>query len=150
MTLAYDGVSVRAEDTNNDPACNVGYAVDFVHAHEADAAIVAKELGVSTQDILGLSASESTFGSGKFVRDEGNNYFSLQGNENSPFANGNQFSGGGTELSTFPSYLASARSFAAQYGSLVRGRVDPAQFARALVPRFNSGRLPYGDARMFH
>jgi hypothetical protein len=53
---------------------------------------------------------------------------------------------GGVSMSAFPSYLASAQSFAAQYGSFVTGVVDPTKFAQALVSAgFNPGKLPLGN-----
>jgi hypothetical protein len=48
-------------------------------------------------------------------------------------------------MSIFPSYLASAQSFASQFGSLVQGKSDPTAFVKALVPRFNPGKAPLGN-----
>jgi RHS repeat-associated protein len=134
-----------------DAACNVGYAVVFVKAHAGDAAEVAARLRVPTQNVLGLSAAESRWGldwNATRTADNGQparNFFSLQGNAKSPFANGSVLSGKGTRLSAFPSYKAAAQSFEAQYGGLVTGKVTPLDFATALVPRFNSGKAPLGN-----
>ena len=134
-----------------DAACNAAYAVDFVKAHIGDAAEVAARLRVPTQNVLGLSAAESRYGldwNATKVADNGQpamNFFSLQGNAKSPFANGSVLSGGKTRLSAFPSYKAAAQSFEAQYGGLVTGKVTPVAFATALVPRFNSGKAPLGN-----
>src|SRR5206468_4775551 len=64
-----------------DPACNAVGAVSFVRAHQADATIVAQDLEVPTENILGLSGIESTWGTNRFAR-EGNNFFSLHGGAN--------------------------------------------------------------------
>jgi hypothetical protein len=49
-------------------------------------------------------------------------------------------------MSVFPSYLASGRSFAAQYGSYVTGVTNPTAFAQALVKAgFNTGTAPFGN-----
>ncbi len=137
----------------SDAACNVAYAVDFVKAHVADAAEVAARLRVPTQNVLGLSAAESGWGRDWNVTrtaDNGQpamNFFSLQGNAKSPFANGSVLSGKGTRLSAFPSYKAATQSFEAQFGGLVTGKVAPIDFAKALVSRFNSGKAPLGNPR---
>jgi flagellum-specific peptidoglycan hydrolase FlgJ len=130
--------------------CNVTYAVDFVKTNLSDAATVAQQLQVSTEFILGLSAAESGWGrdwnATKVVNGQpARNFFSLQGDASSPFANGSMKSGGGTSLSTFASYLDSAKSFAAQYGTLVKGKATAKEFATALVPRFNPGKAPLGN-----
>src|ERR1051325_4286631 len=113
--------------------CNVTYAVDFVKTNLSDAATVAQQLQVSTEFILGLSAAESGWGrdwnATKVVNGQpARNFFSLQGDASSPFANGSMKSGGGTSLSTFASYLDSAKSFAAQYGTLVKGKATAKEF----------------------
>jgi hypothetical protein len=133
--------------------CNDQNAVQFVNLHVRDAAEVAKPLDVSPTYILALSAAESGYGrdwnasnvvehrlpNGNKVKGPANNFFSLQGGASAPFADGIVVSGGGTVLSAFPSYKASAQSFAKQFGALVMGKADPSAFARGLVPRFNSG-----------
>jgi RHS repeat-associated protein len=130
-----------------DPACNNAQAVTFVHAHQSDAAIVAQGLAVPTENILGLSAIESMWGRNRFAL-EGNNFFSLHGGANAPFATGSMRARGGASMSTFPSYLASARSFAAQYGRYVQGLVKPEQFSQGLIRgHYNSGIPPLGNPR---
>src|SRR6266567_327857 len=54
---------------------NNAQKLDWIAAHKADAAKVAAELEVSVADILGLSALESGWGTGRFAR-QGNNFFS--------------------------------------------------------------------------
>ncbi|HTS26072.1 MAG TPA: hypothetical protein VMH81_09355 [Bryobacteraceae bacterium] len=131
-------------------ACNVVYAVQFVKDHVDDAKEVAAALAVPTECVLGLSAAESGWGRDwnvTKVADNGQpakNFFSLQGSDKSPLANGSVLSGKGTRLSAFPSYKASAQSFAKQYGALVKGKKTPEEFVRALVPRFNTGNAKTG------
>lgn len=80
------------------------------------------------------------WGNNRFARD-GNNFFSLHGSETAPFANGKMRAAGApVSMSTFPSYLASGRSFIAQYGGALRGAKSPEAFAQALIrAHFNSG-----------
>ncbi|HTQ12315.1 MAG TPA: RHS repeat-associated core domain-containing protein [Rhizomicrobium sp.] len=131
--------------TKQDMLCNNANAVSFVKHHEADAAAVAQQLQVPTSFVLGLSAAESQYGTNRFSR-LGNNFFSLQGNASSPFANGSmQAQNSSAQLSTFPSYAASAQSFAAQYGAGVRGADTPEQFAQDLVDEvFNTANAETG------
>jgi RHS repeat-associated protein len=143
------GLTFQVTGTGKAPVqsklCNDQNALGFVKAHLGDASGVAGPLQVPVQNILGLSAAESGWGRDWNVQKGRNNFFSLQGNGSSPFANGVMYSGGGTALSTFPSYRASAMSFAKQYGSLVKGQSNPTGFATKLVPGFNPGRAPFGN-----
>src|SRR4051812_49186232 len=54
---------------------NNAQKLDWISAHMDDAAKVAQELGVTPAEILGLSALESGWGTGRFAR-EGNNFCS--------------------------------------------------------------------------
>lgn len=139
----------RNKKPKNSTACNMVNAVGFIHEHQADAAIVANLLGVPIQNVLGLSGIESSWGTSHAATRAGN-FFGLHGGASRPFATGVWFTSptDGTEpvaMSVFPSYLASGRSFAAQYGS-VRNIADPTAFAQALVrAHFNSGKAPGGN-----
>jgi Mannosyl-glycoprotein endo-beta-N-acetylglucosaminidase len=125
--------------------CNARQAVNFIQTHEADAATVAQQLNVPTQNILGLSGIESQWGRSNAAT-EANNFFGLHGGANAPFATGVWYTSGGVAMSSFPSYLTSAQSFAAQYGNSVQGIANPTAFAQALVNAgFNPGKLPYGN-----
>ena len=102
--------------------CDVQYAVTFVKQNQASATKVAQQLNVLPEDVLGLSAAESLYGTSSIAR-QASNYFSLHGTEKAPFATGVRRNGDGP-MSIFPSYLTSAQSFASQFGSLVtRGRL---------------------------
>ena len=130
---------------NPNKLCNATQAVSFIQAHQADAATVAQQLGVPTQNVLGLSGIESRWGTSNAAM-SANNFFGLHGGANAPFANGSWTTGGGVQMSAFPSYLASAQSFAAQYGPTVSGISDPTAFAQALVRAgFNPATAPAGN-----
>ncbi len=119
--------------------------MSFIHANQAPAATVAQQLGVPTQNVLGLSGIESTWGTSNAAI-QANNFFGLHGGANAPFATGVWYTSGGVAMSSFPSYLASGQSFAAQYGSFVNGVTNPTAFAQALVKAgFNPGTAPLGN-----
>jgi len=125
--------------TNNGTGCNAKQAVSFIHTNQAAAATIAQQLNVPVQNILGLSGIESFWGQSNAAL-KANNFFGLHGGANAPFATGVWYTQGGVAMSSFPSYLASAQSFAAQYGSFVQGVTNPTAFAQALVKAgFNSG-----------
>ncbi len=131
------------------PLCNDQNAVNFVKANIGAATQVSGLLQVPPVNILGLSAAESGYGKDPNVTtivdgQPANNFFSLHGGASAPYANGS-FMLGTARLSTFPSYQASAQSFAAQYGGLVQGMSTASDFASALVPRFNPGKAPLGN-----
>jgi hypothetical protein len=106
----------------------------FVDAHLADAQKVADQLGVPVENILGLSAIESGWGgeakSARLFR-ESNNFFSQH--YPAPFATGYIWNEDHTvRFAIFSGYADSLKSFAAQYGHIVSGKRDPAEFAPAL------------------
>ncbi len=105
--------------------------LDWIAAHRSDAEKVAKELGVTTADILGLSALESTWGTNRFAK-EGNNFFSLH--YPASLATGFITAKGDptVKVATFAGYGDSAESFRLDYGSLVKNISDPAKFAASL------------------
>jgi RHS repeat-associated protein len=125
--------------------CGATQAVSFIKSHQADAATVAQQLGVPTQNVLGLSGIESTWGTSNAAQ-SANNFFGLHGGANAPFASGTWYTSQGVAMSSFPSYLASAQSFAAQYGSFLRGVTNATSFAQALVQAgFNPAKAPLGN-----
>ncbi len=108
----------------------------FVDAHLDDAQKGAGELGVSIENVLGLSALESGWGEHPFAV-KGNNYFGIH--YPAPFATGYMpAKAGRTKVATFASYADSLKAFIALSGSVVRGKSDPAAFAAALQ---NSGKF---------
>ncbi len=122
--------------------CNNQSAVNFVKAHQADASAVANKLNVPTENVLGLSAKESAWGTGRFAQ-EGNAFFNMEvkvphigdtPTSLAPFSNGSLQASGDPRVFvfTYANYLASAKSFAAAWGSAVQGIKDPRQFLTAL------------------
>ena len=104
--------------------CSALSAVSLIHAHQDDAAIVARQLTVPTQIVLGLSGIQSKWGQSNAAR-YANNFFGLHGGADAPFANEVWYTRGGVAMSAFPSYLASGQSFAAPMGSLCQGYQRP-------------------------
>ena len=102
----------------------------FVQLHLADALAGAKLLHVPVENILGLSALESSWGLGKFATVKRNNFFNMH--FPAPFSNGWVSSDGGTRVATFATYADSLKSFIKVSGALVAGKTDPADFARVL------------------
>jgi RHS repeat-associated protein len=146
-TSGYAGLSAAAAALASDhpkkpsKLCNNSNAVNFVKSHAADAASVASQLGVPTKDVLGLSAHESTWGTGRFALQE-NAFFSEEGGAQPLLSNGvmHPTENASTNVWGFPSYLASAQAFAARYGKYVKGVADPSQFAGNLQNMgYNSG-----------
>jgi flagellum-specific peptidoglycan hydrolase FlgJ len=102
----------------------------FVDAHLDNAKIAADQLGVPVENILGLSALESTWGEHRFAN-QGNNYFGIH--YPAPFANGYMLTKDGrTKIATFANYAESLKSFVAISGSIVQAKRDPEAFATAL------------------
>jgi len=138
------GASPQAAPQAKDPRCNNTAAVDFVKAHRSDAAAVAKSLNLPTEMILGLSAQESQWGTGR-IANTANNYFSQHASARVPYQIATIPSLKDGPMSRFASYETSARSFAAMYGNAVRGITDPTAFGQALVrANFNTGNSKTG------
>ena len=115
----------------------------FVRDHLAAALKGAKTLGVPAENILGLSALESTWGTGKFAINGNNNFFNIHYPARG--ATGFVSSGGGTKVSKFTSYANSLQSFIELSGSIVQGKSDPDEFARALQDSGKFGIYPDGS-----
>lgn len=135
-----------AQDKPKKPSklCNNTNAVQFVKDHAADAASVATQLHVPTENVLGLSAHESQWGDGPFISRNGlgDAFFSEEGGPQPALSNGVMHPTGNsaTNVWSFPSYLASAQAFAARYGKVVNSVTNPTQFAGNLLKvGFNSG-----------
>jgi hypothetical protein len=108
----------------------------FVDAHLGDSQAAADRLGVPVENILGISAIESTWGTSRFAI-EGNNYFGIH--YPAPYAIGYmQAKKGPAKVATFASYADSLKSFVAISGSLIQGKSDPQAFAATLQ---NSGKF---------
>jgi RHS repeat-associated protein len=117
------------------PECDRGLGnnakkLDWIVAHGADAATAAAQIGTTDAIILGLSALESGWGTGPYVVNGGNNYFSQHAP--APGSNGSVTRNGNT-MATYASYLASALGFdQSRSGQLIKGITDPTQAATTL------------------
>jgi len=116
--------------------------LNFIKKHLTEAQEIANGLGVSAEWILGLSGTESSYGTSKFAR-EANNYFGIH--PNAPGSIGNYPSGKKAKVSKFTSFKSSAKSFVTLFGNLVRNTKTEKDFVNALVPKFNPAVSPDGN-----
>lgn len=125
--------------------------LDFIRAHRAEAAAIAKQLDIPVEDILGLSGLESTFGTSRIAQED-NDYFGLHapdrgmlpGQTGTDTARGNS----SVKIPIFPDpgYATSGAAFQKTKGPLVRGVADPATYATILHSKkggFGVGRPGY-------
>ncbi|WP_025127332.1 glucosaminidase domain-containing protein [Pseudomonas sp. PH1b] len=129
--------------------CNNISAVTFVSKYKAVCQPIADQLDLPVENILGLAAQESQYGTGRIAR-ELNNYFSmhapapLQSGAESPQGNAS------IKVAKFDSFQKSAQSFAQRYGASVRSKRDPLEFAQALVRSgYNTGDAATGGRNGF-
>ena len=114
-------------------------AVNFVNKYYFDAKILANQLKVPVENILGLAAHESRYGTGR-IAIENNNFFSMHAP--SPLEIGQDIAHGNSKIkiSKFASFQQCGQSFIARFGSAIMGKSDLTDFAQALVHRgYNSG-----------
>jgi flagellum-specific peptidoglycan hydrolase FlgJ len=126
--------------------CNVVSAVQFVQQFRQEAKQLAQMLNVPIENVLGLAAHESQYGQVRIAQED-NNYFSMHAP--APLQIGEDTAKGNAhvKVAKFASFAQSGQSFIARYGSMVRGKSDPMDFAQALVAaRFNSGNPKNGGA----
>lgn len=110
--------------------CNLVVVVEFVKKFKTDAALIALALDVPVENILGLAAEESEYGKGRIAK-EYNNYFSMHAP--APLQIGEQAAKGSTtvKVAVYSSFLQCGQSFAARFGSAVRGKKKPKEFVQA-------------------
>lgn len=121
--------------------------LDWILAYRTDARWVADTLKTTVQNILGLAAVESEFGTNRFAKD-GKNFFALSTSREKPLpgqiglmiAMGNPNVG----MAKFPDFLTCAKAFAQVRGQLILGEADPARFATILQTRGKFGIGPRG------
>jgi len=101
----------------------------FTDDHLVDAEKVAKELNVPVENILGLSALESSWGR-SHVATMANNYLGIH--SPAPGATGYIVTAEGAKVATFASYADCLNSFVRIAGARVRNVSDPSQFASIL------------------
>jgi hypothetical protein len=125
---------------------------DFIDAHRDDAAKIAATLRNNVENILGLSALESSFGSSRFAV-EGSNFFGLHGSSKAPLPNQKSLipaKGDPTVgMAVYENYLASAESFAKTKGQLVIAVTDPRRFATILQTKGKFGIGPTGPIQSY-
>lgn len=127
-----------------DKACNNTGAVRFIQEHLKDCELIANELKVPVENILGVAAKESRYGQGR-IATEYNNYFSMHAP--APLQSGKVHPLGSNKVwvATYVSFLACGKSFVIRFGNAVRGKKDPSLFAKALIDaHFNSGKSDNG------
>jgi len=124
--------------------CDAHEATLFVLKYGGDAAALARLALVPAENILGLAAHESLYGGGRIAQED-NNYFSMHAP--APLQIGEDAARGNPKLKVakFASFYQCGQSFLARFGSAVRGKTDPLDFANALVLHgFNSGKAANG------
>ncbi|HEV2387328.1 MAG TPA: RHS repeat-associated core domain-containing protein [Candidatus Acidoferrales bacterium] len=117
--------------------------LNFIRANLAAAEKLAAELSVPVENVLGLAGEECTYGTSTIARDA-NNFFGLHAG--APGSVGTYTTGKGAVVARFPApgFANSGQSLVDAFGNLVAGVTDPGAFAKALVPKFNSGNLATG------
>jgi flagellum-specific peptidoglycan hydrolase FlgJ len=121
------------------PLCNHQPAVDFVRKIHADCKTLADQLDVPVENLLGLAAEESQYGSGRIAKTY-NNYFSMHAP--APFQKGAVPSQKNpkVKVATYDSFFKCGESFVERFGDRIRGIKDPTEFAKTLVKvHFNTG-----------
>jgi len=124
--------------------CSVMAAVAFVHKYQKDAELLAKQLDIPTENILGLAAHESQYGAGRIAR-ECNNFFSMHAP--APLQMGEESAKGNTRIKVakFSSFYQSGQSFIIKFGHGVKGKKDSDVFSKALITmHYNSGSAANG------
>jgi flagellum-specific peptidoglycan hydrolase FlgJ len=140
-TGSSSGTLQRQQNPRPNALCNNTNAVQFVKVHRADAASVAQQLQVPTENVLGTAAEESEWGTSHICQ-AFNNFFGQHAPM--PGETGRAQTAGGTWVSTFASFAQSASSFAMRYGNSIKGVSDPTRFAQALRnARFNTVRTDF-------
>lgn len=133
-----------AEKIHQSPLCNNEDAVSFVKQFLPYAKTIADELGVPVENILGLAAQESQWGSGRIAFTY-NNYFSMRAP--APYQNGESKALGDPKVRVahFIDKPTCGKSFVARWGDAVRNVTDPTEFGKVLVKAgFNTGNSKTG------
>jgi len=121
------------------PLCNYKSAVHFVKTIQADCKTLADQIDVPVENVVGLAAEESEYGSGRIAKTY-NNYFSMHAP--APYQNGAvpSLKNPKLKVATYDTFLKCGQSFVERFGDSVRGIKDPTEFAKALVKvHFNTG-----------
>jgi uncharacterized FlgJ-related protein len=140
-----------------DHACNNVPAVTFCKTYAPLCEEVAKSLGVPVENILGLAAEESQWGSSQAAVND-YSFFGMHAagpNALPKYAIGARLATGTVHetkknqvwIPQYKNFTDSAKSFAeSPHGQSVNGRADPTLFAKALVvSHFNTVRADFVD-----
>ena len=106
--------------------------LDFMRAHLADAQLIADELSIPVEFILGLSAEESTWGTSN-IATKFSNFFGMHGG--AKYSVGTYHLSKKVSVSIYPideGYLISGLSFGARWGKQLSGVSDAADFVQRL------------------
>lgn len=126
--------------------CNDTDAVAFVNAHRQDATWVANLLNVPVENVLGLAAHETGYGTGNIAK-KYKNYFSMHAP--APFQIGEEVAQRDhhVKVAVFKNFIEGGQSFVSRFGLYVRGKSDPREFAEGLIKaRYNSGKSADGGS----
>lgn len=107
----------------------------FIRRYLSDTETVAKGLNVRAEWILGLAATESDYGTSSIAKNA-NNFFGQAAGASGSI--GVYVTKKGARVSKFADYKSSARSFARDFGNLVRNKKTVEEFVKSLVPKFNT------------
>jgi uncharacterized FlgJ-related protein len=109
--------------------------INFILKYQNDAQEIASLLGIPKEWLMGLSATESAYGTSNIARKAKNFFGQTAG------ASGNigfYLTSQGAKVAKFKNFKASAQSFAKDFGSLIKNKRTQKEFIDALVPKFNT------------
>jgi RHS repeat-associated protein len=113
--------------------------LDFIQANQAAADVLAAQINVPPEWILGLAGEESTWGTSPIALNA-HNYFGLH--KGAPGSTGKYKTSAGKEVSSFPGkdgFTESGQSFVDKYGAAVRDDETLSDFSQDLIDaRFNT------------
>ena len=154
-----EGTLCRTRSTPSKPAaeqkpkanklCNNLSAVQFVRRFQSDCELIAKDLDMPVENILGLVAQESEWGRGR-IASEYNNYFSMHAPAIYEISETPARRDPSVKVAVFESFIQCGKSFVFRYGKAVKGISDPKAFGDALVKAgFNPGNAAKGGRENF-
>ena len=129
--------------------CNDRDAVGFVKIFSPYCVQVAKDLDIPLENLVGLAAEESGYGSGRISIDC-KNFFSMR--SPAPGQIGFEFARDDpkVKVAKYGRAIDSVESFKTKWGPFVQGKKDPVDFANALVRAgFNTGKNGNGGRAGF-
>ena len=107
----------------------------FIKKHHEDIKEVAADLKIPATWILGLSATETGYGTSS-IAINANNYFGQTAGATGSI--GYYVTSKNVKVAKFKDFQSSAKSFAKDFGRLIRGKKTQEDFVNSLVPKFNT------------